>query len=93
MNLRLYGWSVLIAIGLMVVIGAIGSIPGCDNVMYVLLPGAFIAALAFPEGIHSSAGGAFLILAGALDALLLALLVMLCWRLIRHRSQHTVEKV
>lgn len=79
---RLYGWSVLVAVGLMVLVGAIASIPGCDKVWLVLVPGALLAAVAFPQGVNSAGGNAYLVVAGLLDALLFALPVMLCWKLI-----------
>ncbi len=81
-GLQLYGWSVAVAVVLMGVVGAIASIPGCDKVWVVLLPGAFLAAVAFPQGVHSAGGNAYLAVAGVLDALLFALPVMLCWKLI-----------
>lgn len=81
-GLRLYGWSVAVALVLMAVVGAIASLPGCDKVWLVLLPGALLAAVAFPQGVNSAGGNAYLVVAGVLDALLFALPVMLCWKLI-----------
>ena len=83
---RLYGWSVLIALGLMVLVGAIASIPGCGIAWDVLLPGAFLAAVAFPQGVDSAGGNAYLAVAGVLAALLFALPVMFCWKLIGRKN-------
>lgn len=49
----------------------------------MLLPGAFIAALIFPDGIESDAGIAFIILAAVFDIILLALLLIVVRRLFR----------
>lgn len=92
-GLRLYGWSVLVAIGLMMLVGAIASIPGCDPVWDALLPGAFLAAVVFPQGINSAGGNAYLAVAGVLDALLFAFPVMLCWKLIGRRRGTDEEKI
>lgn len=92
-GLRLFRWSVLIAVGLMMLVGAIASIPGCDTVWNVLLPGAFLAAVVFPQGVNSAGGNAYLVVAGVLDALLFALPVMLCWKLIERRRRAEEEKI
>lgn len=88
-GLRLYGWSVVVAIGLMMLVGGIASIPGCDPVWDALLPGAFLAAVVFPQGVNSAGGNAYLVVAGLLDALLFALPVMLCWKLVARRKEST----
>jgi hypothetical protein len=93
MNLRLYGWSVLIAVGLMVLVQAIVTIPGCENVGIVLLPGMLLAALVFPEGIHSDSGIAYLVLAVVLDGLLLAIPVMLCLKRVGRTRQRRREGI
>jgi hypothetical protein len=90
---RLYGWSVVVAMGMMMLIGGIASIPGCDLVWDALLPGAFLAAVVFPQGINSAGGNAYLVVAGLLDALLFALPVMFCWQLAARRKSPTREKL
>lgn len=89
---RLYGWSIIIALGLMLLIGAIASIPGCDPAWDALLPGAFLAAVVFPQGVNSAGGNIYLVMAGILDAFLFALPVMLCWKLIG-RKRKVEEKI
>jgi hypothetical protein len=62
-----YGWSLAISIGLIAVIAGISSIPGCDNRWLLLLPGAFLAAVVLPQGVNSSGGNLYFVLAGLLD--------------------------
>ena len=81
-GLRHYALSVIVALGLMLLVGAIANLPGCDIVWNVLLPGAFLAALVFPQGINSAGGNAYLVVAGFLDAFLFGFPVMLCWKLV-----------
>jgi hypothetical protein len=64
----------------MMLVGAIASILGWSVMWDVLLPGAFLAAVAFPQGVDSAGGNAYLVVAGLLDALLFALPVMSCWK-------------
>jgi uncharacterized membrane protein YkgB len=78
---------------LVTLVGAVACIPGCDSVMFILLPGVFVAALAFPEGIHSSSGAGFLVLAGVSDILLFAFLVMFFWKLMQNRRQRQADKL
>jgi hypothetical protein len=82
-----YAWSLLIAIVLIAVVGAIASIPGCSSMWLVLLPGAFLAAVVFPQGVNSHGGNLYLVLAGVLDITLLAFLVMWVWNLIEQRRE------
>jgi hypothetical protein len=70
---RLYARSLLISVPLVVLLGLIASDERLSSVGVVLLPGALIAAVAFPEGIHSSGGTWFIVLAAAVDAVLLAI--------------------
>jgi high-affinity Fe2+/Pb2+ permease len=84
-----YGWSVVTSIGLTAVIAGISGIPGCDNAMLLLLPGALLAAIIFTEGVHSSGAALYLISAGLLDILILSLLIFGAWSLIERRRQRT----
>jgi hypothetical protein len=88
-TLQLYGWSVLIAIGMLVLVEAIAGIPGFDIVEFIFAPGMLLAAVVFPQGLHSDHANAYLILACVLDALLLAVPVMFGLRAIKHRRRYT----
>jgi hypothetical protein len=74
---RLYGIAILIAIGLMLLISAIATLPHFGFLWTAFLPGAFVAALVFPDGVNSGGFG-FLFLAGIADAMLFALPVLVC---------------
>ena len=79
------GWSLAISLGLVAVIAGISSMPGYDNGMLLLLPGAFLAAVVFPQGVNSDGGSIYIVLAGLLDILLLSLPVLLMWTVIERR--------
>jgi len=82
-----YGWSLLLAVVLVTLIAGLASIPHCSAVGVVLLPGALLAALVFPQGIDSSAGIFFLALAGLADSALLALPIMGVWKVLIRKWQ------
>ncbi len=74
-------------LGSCVVIAAIvglACIPHLDDASFLLLPGVLLAALVFPQGIHSDHGWTFIIVAGILDLLLYSLLILLLEPLLRH---------
>lgn len=48
-------------------VAGLSSVPKCEPAAYLLLPGALLAALAFPQGIESDYGYAYLVLTGLLD--------------------------
>lgn len=52
----------------------VASIPHCDDVAALLLPGILLAALVFAQGIHSDHAIAFMILAGVLNVLIYGML-------------------
>jgi hypothetical protein len=81
---RFYGRSLLISLAIVGIIAGIANFTHFDGIWLLLAPGAFLAAIAFPEGINSSAGNAFLIVAGALDIALFALPIM--WFFNRYRG-------
>lgn len=85
--LRTYVWSLVISMLLVSMIGAIASIPHCSAVWGLLLPGAMLAAIVFPEGVNSYGGNAYLIVAGLWDIVMLAFPVMLSWKLIERRRK------
>jgi hypothetical protein len=75
------------SVALTVLLAGIASISCFSAVGVVLLPGALLAALVFPQGIDSANGGFFIPIAGLLDSMLFAFPVMWIWSLIlRHRS-------
>ncbi len=82
-----YAWSLLISVALMAAVGGVSSLPGCDNGWLLLVPGALLAALVFPQGVNSNGGILYLVLAGLIDLALLALIVMWVWGLIEGRRR------
>ncbi len=87
MRLRIYGWSLVISVALVALVAAIASVPHCSAIGIVLLPGALLAAIVFPQGPESGAGNIYLVLAGLLDSLLVAFPVMWMWGLIERRRK------
>jgi hypothetical protein len=57
------------------IIGAIASAFHWDALWYLLLPGAFLAAVFFPEGVNSSGGTTYLVVAGFFDVAFFAVIV------------------
>lgn len=87
MGLRLYGWSLAISVVLTALVAGIASVPHCSAIGVILLPGALLAAIVFPQGPESNAGNVYLVLAGLLDSLLYAFPVMWTWGLIERRRR------
>jgi hypothetical protein len=87
MRLRIYGWSLVISFALVALVAMIASVPHCSAVGIVLLPGALLAAIVFPQGPESGAGDIYLVLSGLLDSLLVAFAVMWVWGLFERRRQ------
>jgi hypothetical protein len=87
MSLRVYGWSLVISVALIALVAAIASVPHCSAIGAVLLPGALLAAIIFPQGPESGSGNIYLLLAGVLDSLLFAFPVMWTWMLIERRRR------
>jgi hypothetical protein len=87
MRLRIYVWSLVISVALVALVAAIASAPHCSVVGIVLLPGALLAAIVFPQGPESGAGNIYLVFAGLLDSLLIAFPVMWTWGLIERRRK------
>ena len=55
------------ALGMIVALALAGGIPGLRWLGMLLIPGGLLAALLFPEGIHSNYGLVFLVSAGITD--------------------------
>ena len=81
---RSYAWSYFAALMLTIGVGAVASLPRLDNVALLLLPGALLAAILFPEGIHSDFPMTYLVVAGLIDAFILMWPVMFLWTKIGH---------
>jgi hypothetical protein len=86
-GLRLYGWSLAVSVVLTALVAGIASLPHCSAIGVVLLPGALLAALVFPQGPESDAANVYLVLAGLLDSLLLAFPIMWTWGSILRRRK------
>jgi hypothetical protein len=59
--------SLAYAIGLLAVLAGLGSIPYLRIFAFLWLPGALLAALIFPQGIHSDFGFTYIVFAVLLD--------------------------
>jgi hypothetical protein len=86
MGLRLYAWSLVISAVLVAGVVALASVPHVPAVGIVLLPGALLAAIVFPQGPHSSEANLWFVLAGLLNVALFAFPVMWMWALIQRRK-------
>ena len=78
-----YFTSFLLALVLIALIVSVASTGWGEPAGVVLLPGALIAAVVFPQGVESDAGGLFIILAGVMDIVLLAVLLVVVRELIQ----------
>ncbi|WP_263411078.1 hypothetical protein [Terriglobus tenax] len=76
MQKHVYLWSLLIAVLIVGIFAGIASIPGLNFVIFALLPGVLPAALFFPEGIHSSSGIGFMVLAAICDIAIYSLPIL-----------------
>ncbi len=63
-GIRVYFQSLAISFFLVLILALIASAPHCSPLWVLLLPGAFAAAVFFPQGIDSYAGNAYLVVAG-----------------------------
>ena len=68
--------SFFVSIALIGCVCAIASIPIFSAMWILLLPGAFLSAIIFPQGIHSDHGIVFLVLAGLFDIGLLTFVLI-----------------
>jgi hypothetical protein len=79
--------SLAASAGLLTLVGAIASVPGCSAIGVLFLPGALLAAIIFPQGPESDNAILYLFLAGLLDIILFALPLAWIWKLIERRRQ------
>jgi hypothetical protein len=89
-------WLVSAGIGLLLAAACVGlSIWGLESAGMIFLPGALLAALIFPQGIHGDAPEVFMVLAFVFTAALVTSLVFLTqrWWLGRRRAQETLDTV
>ena len=84
-GLRSFVWSFATALVLTVLLGVIASAPRWSAVGTLLAPGLLIAAVVFPEGTHSSWAYTYLVLAGLVNAFILAWPVLWLWTMIERR--------
>ena len=87
MRVRIVVWSFAISVALTTLVAAVASLPSCSAIGVLLLPGALLAAVAFPQGVNSNGGNIYLLVAGVLDAMLLTLPVMWFWALVKRRRK------
>jgi len=81
-----FGWAVLIGIASVAIFAGIASIERFSSIGMILLPGALLAALFFPQGIESDHGIAFLVLATFFDCVLFALVALVVLRMRSKKS-------
>jgi len=70
----IFVWSLIVAIVFTTLAAVLSGVPGLSWIGMIFLPGMALAALVFPEGIHSDHGNAFLLLMGLINSVLLSLL-------------------
>lgn len=80
------GWASLIGVALVATLAGIASIERFSSVGMVLLPGALVAALFFPQGIESDHGIAFLVSTAIFDCVLFAFVALLILRIRSKKS-------
>jgi hypothetical protein len=81
-EVRRYAWSFAVALVVTVLAGAVSSVPRLSAVGVLLAPGMLGAAIIFPEGVHSGWAITYLVIAGLMNACLLAWPVLWLWTLI-----------
>lgn len=86
-HLRRYAFSFAVALALTVVVGVAASVSKLSAVGVLLAPGMLAAAILFPQGIHSNSANVYLVVAGLMNAFLLAWLVLWIWSVIGHARQ------
>lgn len=89
MKFRAYVLPLAASAGLLTLVGAIASIPGCSVMGALLLPGALLAAIVFPQGPESDYAVFYIVLAGLLDIVLYAFPLAWVRSLIRRRKKVT----
>jgi hypothetical protein len=87
MRFRTRVWLLVASAVLFALVGAVASLPGCSAVGILLLPGALLAAIVFPQGPESDYALVFLGLAGLLDIILFALPIVWIWTLLGRRKK------
>jgi hypothetical protein len=78
-TLRKYAWSFAAALLLTVLLGVVASLRKWSAVGILLAPGMLIAAIGFPQGIHSNWAYTYLVIAGLANALVLAWPIFWWW--------------
>ena len=78
-TLRRYAGSFVLALIPTALLGAVASVPKWSAAGVLLAPGMLLAALIFPQGVHSSWGYTYLVIAGLLEAFILAWPVLWVW--------------
>jgi len=77
--MRSFAWSLAVGVLSTVLIGTLASLPGLSLVGILLVPGMLIAAAVFPQGINSNWGYTYLVIAGLVNAFILAWLLFWLW--------------
>jgi len=80
------GWASLIGIASVGILAGIASIERFSSIGAVLLPGALLAALFFPQGVESDHAVAFLVFSAIFDCILFALAALLVLRMRSKKS-------
>ncbi len=85
-----FAWAFTIALMITSLAVALSSAPHLVRLGMALAPGLLLAALIFPQGIHSTSGTIYLAVAALLNVLLLSLPIM--WILGRVSRTYVSEK-
>ena len=82
------GSALAIGIALVALIAGIGSMHRFEDINMLLIPGALLGALFFPQGIEGDHAYLYLAIAALIDVIIFALLALL---FIRMRSKNTTD--
>jgi hypothetical protein len=82
-RLRRYAIFWAVSVALVFIVSLVGWIARVDCLTYMLLPGIFLAAVPFPDGINSDWPYTFMGLAAAMNALVYMWPLMWLWNAVR----------
>lgn len=85
---RKYAWSLVIALILTVLVGAVASVPRWSAVGVLLAPGVLAGAIVFPEGTNSDWPGTYMAMAALMNAFVLSWPVLGAWLLVERARGH-----
>jgi hypothetical protein len=83
-KLKKWAWATGLSALLVLLLGAVSSLPRGHSAGAVLLPGLLAAGILFPQGVHSGWALLYGVTAALADVLIFAWLGLLAWRALVH---------